>query len=133
MSSIKYLIIVEIERTGFVTEFCDTYEESSTRSLNLMNSAGYLDTEDKKTQVINFLRKRNYIQYHVNGKPLFYVRFKRCLTDPVLTISIMEIDMKKFCLKMFIYELENQTNLLDYDVLSEAFFEKFPKLESIAN
>ena len=132
LSKIKNLIIVEIERTGFITEFCDTYEEASTRAENLMNTAGNLDTEEKKERVISFLRNRNYTSYHINGNHIWCGKYRQCLSDGILSISVLEVDMKFFCLKTFIRERENHSEVFD-GILSDELLEKFPQIDLIAN
>lgn len=132
MPPIKYLIIVEIERTGFITEFKNTYEEASASAENLMNYTGGLDSETVKKKVISFMRQRNYISYHINGNQLYFGKVRRSLSDGIITISIAEIDMKTFCLKTLIRERENHSIVFD-DEINDELLEKFPNIDLIAN
>jgi hypothetical protein len=109
-----------------------TYEEASTRAENLMNTAGYLDTEENKERLINFMRNRNYTSYHINGNQPYCGKVKMSMTDFILTISILKINMKTFCLKTFISERENTSQVFD-GILSDELLEKFPQIDLFAN
>lgn len=131
MPPIKYLIIAEIDRTGFVTEFKNTFKEAELFAAKLKH-IGDFDSYTETEKIITALKQRNYISYHINGNQLCFGNIKIAFSDGLYDVSVSEVDMKTFCLKTLIRERENHSIVFD-DELSDELIEKFPHLDLIAN
>jgi hypothetical protein len=131
MPQIKYLIIAEIDRTGFITEFRNTFKEAEFFAAKLKH-IGEFDSYTETDKIINALKKRNYISYHINGNQLCFGKIRIAFTDGLYSVSVGEIDMNTFCLKTLIRERENHSRVFD-DNIDDAFLEKFPNIDLIAN
>lgn len=131
MTPIKYLIIAEIGRTGFITEFKNTLKEAELFAAKLKH-IGNFDSYTETEKIINALKQRNYISYHINGNRLCFGKIKIAFSDGLYDVSVTEVDMKTFCLKTLIRERENHSIVFDGE-LSDEFLEKFPHPDLIAN
>lgn len=131
MASIKFLIIAEINKTGFITEFRNSLEEAKTFAEEL-SCIGSLDSYTESEKIMNALKQKKYISYQIKGNQLYFGKVKYAITDAMYTVSVTEIDMKTFCLKTLIRERENHSIVFD-GVLDDKLLEKFPQIDLIAN
>lgn len=132
----KYLIIVEIERTGFITEFKSSFKEAFDFSNKLYLSLSELFPIDKREKIVDVLKERGYASYKINGTELYFGKCKDQITDGILTVSVVEIDSNKFNLQMLIKERENSSLVFNYDEPTgkiDEIADKFPHLSIVAN
>ena len=132
-NKIKYLIIAELDQCGFLLQFMDDCEEAKlyadiifNASMNYPYSEMYI-VEDELDY---------FASYTINGNELYIGNFIYGHSNGAYTVSVMKIDMDKFCLKVFIKERENHSTVFDYIENQEKFeriLETFPDFGFYAN
>jgi hypothetical protein len=127
-----YLIVVEIDRTGFITEFRTSFEEAESLSEELFNYVNMFEFKDRE-KIIPILKQRDYRTYQIKGNQIYFPCAKSSITDGFCTINVLEIDLNTFCLEKLIKERENHSMVFEIETFTEEFMEKFPKLDLIAN
>lgn len=135
---IAHLLLVEIERKGFLIEIFHDIEQAQQRLEELVDlSAKYsFDEQHKVEQDLTY-----FASYEINGTEVYVSKCSHCSSNGSYTVSIIPIDLETFCVKTFIRERENLSCVLDhYSDLNHAYHQRyskllelFPRLNTIAN
>ena len=130
--SIKYLVILEIERLGFILNSSDSFLKSEEIMKKTFSLANKLEFKNM-VELIPFFRFKNTIEYEIRGNVVYFPNVITCISNGLLTVSIVKIDLNTFNLEFFVKERENHSIVFDYEQLEDEFVEKFPNLDLIAN
>jgi len=137
---IAHLLIVEIERKGFLIEVCSDIEKAKQRLEELVElSVKYSFNEQHRAeQDLTY-----FASYEIYGTEVYVGKSSHSISNGSYTVSIVEIDLDTFCVKTFIRERENHSCVLhrytqedvDRELYSryEKLSELFPHLNTIAN
>lgn len=127
---IKFIVIAEIHRTGFITRYFSSFKkaESFAKKLFLLSDQFQFREMYKMEELLS---QNDYTKFEIKGNQKYFPECKRCTTNGAYTVSVVAINMKTFCLETFIKERENNSSAFEY--LSDKFLEKFPHSDLIAN
>ena len=128
----KYLIIAEVNKTGFITEFKNTFEEADDYCNELFFSLTNI-TAHKMETIAHVLKQRGYISYKIKGNALYFGKCRSSTTNGEFTVSVAEVDLRTFCLQKMLKERENHSIVFEYEQLNDEFIDKFPSIDLIAN
>ena len=110
----KYLIVVEIEQTGFIVGIKTKYLEATKVVDKLTNELEVFGwNEQAKTR--EFLVMRGYIMYTINGNVLYSDKGVYGSTDGRLSIMAIPVKFSSICVSLFIRERENSSALCRYN------------------
>jgi hypothetical protein len=128
----KYLILMELDREGFILDIVDFFEDAKwivDEIFNLSEQVAY-------SEIITKARIKPIASYEINGNELYTGRIQYGQSNGLLSVSVMKIDTDKFCIKSFISERRNHSSVFDYEKYEdelERLAEKFPKFQHGAN
>ena len=117
-NKIQYLIVAEIENKGFLLRFMVDLKEAEMYAEKIFQ---YSD-EFLFSDVCKIEEKLKYFaSYKANGSEIYLRKIKGGRSNGAYTVSFMEVEMNKFCLKTFIRERENNSLVFDTP-LNDSFF-----------
>jgi hypothetical protein len=116
--TIRYIIIAEFEKIGFVTEMFNHYDEAEDFCLNL-HALGRKYNFNDWHKVVEELQERKYVAYQINNAPLVVCKTYCLACNGVYTVAVMQIDLDKFCVKSFMSERTNAWTGFEYSKLGE--------------
>lgn len=120
----KHLIIVEIERTGFIVAIKTKYREA-TKIVDKLTQELDVFGWDEQEMIREFLFLRGYTMYTINGNMLYSGRSIYFSSNGRLSIMAIPIKFSSMCVDMFIRERENSSVLCPYDACRHNLFKKY--------
>ena len=135
-AEVEYLVVVEVERDGFIVKSYKTLEKAKKTSEYLHLTAEHLgtNTDEKVKFLIGSFNNSGFNPYKIFGTEIYYRSLSVIeeISDGVISISILKIDPDKFCVKTFVKERQNCSSV--FTELPEKYQEnKFPFHYTIAN
>ncbi len=132
----KYLVVAEVLRTGFITEYRNKYHDAIQLANELL-LYGEIFKWSEGDKICTQLRNRGYKSYIIKGNQIYFENFVWSNTDGRFSVCILKVNPDKFCLHTFIRERENYSIVFESDVRWDKkrteFFDKFTSLSQIAN
>lgn len=130
---IKYLILAEIEKKGFLIKFIDNYEEAEKfASITFDLSDEFQFSEMSKVE----MKLTFFASYQVNGSEVHIGWCKKGITNGAYSVSVIEIDMNNFNLNQFILERINHSTVFSYEIYNcelDRILDLFPRPDFMAN
>lgn len=129
MNPLKYLIIAEIEKKGFILEFFNHIENAEAfarTTFDLRRGFAFNDMYRVEEKL------KYFATYRINGNQEYVGNVLRQLSNGAYSVSIIKINKREFCLKSFIKERENHSWVINFDKCDK-LIELFPHLNLIAN
>jgi len=125
----KYLVIAEVERTGFIVGFFKKYlsaVELANELLLLGEFFPWSESEKIKIQ----LRNRNLREYQIKGNQIYFDKGIYGSTDGKYSVLVLPADKREFNLEIFIKERENYSIVFESEQYSDKkwrrYFDDFP-------
>lgn len=132
INTTQYLIVIEIDRLGIITEYFSSLSDAQIFSKKTFSFfEGFHSNEIEKA--IRVLKKQEYLSYRINGNQMYLGKTRYTLSNGEITISIIDVDKSVFCSKSFIKERENHSSVFNEIDMDENFLERFPNINIIAN
>lgn len=132
----KYLIVAEIERTGYVAGLKNNYWEAVALAKELL-LYGELFQWNEPEQINTQLLNRCYKSYIIKGNQLFFDKSIYGSTDGKYSVAVLPMDKKEFSVESFIKERENYSTVFSsevrWDKRQADYFDNFPCSYQIAN
>jgi hypothetical protein len=132
----KYLVIAEVERTGFVAGCYKKY----LKAVELANELllyGELFPWCESDKIIGQLRNRSFNEYPVKGNQIYFDKGIYGSADGKYSVMVIQINNSHFDLNVFIKERENHSIVFDSETCCDkrwnSYFDKFPSSYQIAN
>lgn len=122
MNGIKYLIVAEIYKKGFILKIIDGKKEA----LSFLQKTSEISSCYSFAQMNKVEEKLEYIaSYKINGNTDYVGKYIKSISNGAYTVSVLQIDINTFCLKSFIRERENHSSVFELEQLSEEFSEHY--------
>lgn len=132
--SLRYLIVVEIERKGFLVDIVKGEMVANERIDSLVILSNDLTIYEMDKMIGRF---EYFGSYTINGSDSGLSNFRTAMTNGVLTVAAVPIDLATFCAKTFIREREYYSDAIEFsdypDEVAERLLTMFPHFSSIAN
>lgn len=126
LTIMKYLIVAEIEETGFIIKQTDSFIEAEAVMENVISVASAKHAFPDTPQFNNDLKHcKSYPIHHTNPYTGLY---KTSTSNGTLSVSIYDTKVKGFSIKKFIYERAAIVNAFD---LNEWVSKKCGALEQL--
>ncbi len=131
--NIKYLILAEIEKKGFLVKFMDEYDEAKKYADEIFE----LSYEFQFREMRNVEQRLTYFaSYQVYGNNVYIGKIKSAVSNGAYSVNVMEIDMNNFQLNTFIKERENNSSVFPFPMYEDKIdkiLELFPQPDFLAN
>jgi hypothetical protein len=127
MERVKYLILAEFERYGFLY----TVNENLEVAKLLCSKIFYLSDKYSFDYILSKLLKKSIATYEINGNELYASKTIWGHSNGIYSVSIIEINPDTFCIKTFIKERQNCSTVFDWEEYEnelEYMAQRFPKL-----
>lgn len=115
MKKIKHLVIVEAGKTAFMTKWFNSAKKAEAFADELWKLTVIFSPVCELEIITNILEKENYMSYKFYGDVRSFPLSDYEISNGIYVVSVIQIDTTKFCLKTFIKERQNCS-----DILSEA-------------
>lgn len=131
---VKYLIVVEIDRRGYILELVDDLDAGQ-RIIEDIFDISEVYTIYEMDKVAERLPYPCTATYEIKGNELYVGKGGTSTSNGVLTVTAVEIDTETFCLESFIRERENHSMVFGDcdDSKYEKLLELFPHVDLCAN
>ena len=127
----KYLVVAEIDTTGFIMNYFNDFHEAEKYSEKVFMMSSHLSYNEMH-KMEDILFPEALVSYKMKGRDCVYnLSAKSAISNGIYAVSILEINMDNFCLKSFIKERENYAWV--FENISDEFLEKFPYADFVAN
>ncbi len=107
----KYIVILEQSRNGYILAFINDLQEA----IQFSDQAFFASQDGTLDE---FLLRQGIVKpiasYSIKGNALYLNKHQRTKTDGINSIHIYKVNPSDLCIKSFIRERENSSNLLDY-------------------
>jgi hypothetical protein len=134
-----YLIVVEIERKGFLIDIVKSKAQSEVIAEKLVEISVSYPFADmyKVEQELTY-----FASYTMNGTQVYLGKFIYHCSNGSYSVSTLQIDLNTFCVQTFIRERENQSSVLakyacdendETDPRYDRLLDLFPNLYTLAN
>jgi hypothetical protein len=114
----SYLIIIELNTTGYIIGTEETLVEAEIRVDKMCNESTIYSFHDLEKYHSHL---KEYKSYSINGNLNNIEKVKQQLTNGILSYYILEIDEKTFSFEQFIRERENCSNIYDMDGMEKLY------------
>jgi hypothetical protein len=132
----KYLVVAEVERTGFVVDYCRKYW-SAVKLADELLLLGELFTWGESERIETQLRSRNIKEYEIKGNLLYFDKSIYGSTDGKYSVAVLQINKNDFTIESFIRERENHSTVfsteIHWDKKEAEYFDNFPLSNHISN
>lgn len=134
-----YLIVVEIERKGFLIDIVKSKAQAEViaeRLVEISVSYPFADMYKVEQELTYFA------SYTMNGTQVYLGKFIYHCSNGSYSVSTLQIDLNTFCVQTFIRERENQSCVLakyawnendETDPRYDRLLDLFPNLHTLAN
>lgn len=131
-----FLVIAEIERTGFVAGCCKKYWSAVGLAKELL-VYGELFPWGEPEKIVVQLKSRKFREYLIKGNQIYFDKSIYGSTDGKYSVAVLPINMKEFAVETFIRERENYSIVFSreqhWDKKWSKYFEDFPSSIHKAN
>lgn len=132
----KYLVIAEVERTGFVAGCFKKYW-SAVELANQLLLYRELFQWSESEKIIAQLRNQRFKEYSIKGNQIYFDKGIYGSTDGKYSVSIILTHVREFRISTFIRERENHSIVFNFeqhwDKRFSKYFEIFPSSIHKAN
>lgn len=132
----RFLVVAEIERTGFIVGYCQKYR----KAVELANEVllyGELFSWGEPDKIKVQLQSRHFRQYQIKGNQIYFDKGIYGSADGKYSVAVLPINIKDFCLEVFIKERENYSIVFNseqyWEKSNRKYFDDFPSSLHKAN
>ena len=117
-----YLIIAELETTGYIIGIADDYT-SAEIEVDVLVSLGDKYNTKEHEELIQYLQ--NHQSYPINPNAEYFTNYQVCHSDGIFSVYIIDLTKQEFSLQQFISERNNTSYAIvdaDNDDLEMCFY-----------
>lgn len=133
MESNKYIVVVEIDGTGYISKAFDHQSKASILFGILLATFANHFFANSRSCIPKYLRESNFKEYKINGNIKILSKSIRSRSDGKDSLHIFEINPDTFCFQTFAKERANYSLVFDYREMNKKIFSKQSHSYLIAN
>jgi hypothetical protein len=128
----KYIVLAEVGKTEFISDFFLNKNEAD-KIAQKLDLLPFLYKDNTVERITKHLQQLNWTTYKLKGNGTWFGNYKIYYPNTDLKVSLVEIDMKNFCMKTFICERQYHSLVFNYENINHKILPEFPYIHLIAN